>query len=43
MGYSKNVSEKALFYSNNNLETALKWIEDNKNQPDFEVEERAME
>ena len=36
MGYTKDVSEKALFLSGmKSVEEALKWIEENKNQPDF--------
>lgn len=36
MGYTKDVSEKALFLSGmKSIEEALKWIEENKDQPDF--------
>jgi uncharacterized UBP type Zn finger protein len=36
LGHSKNVSEKAIFMTgNNNLEKALKWIEDHKYDADF--------
>jgi len=39
MGYSKNVSEKALlFTSNASVEAALEWIETHREDPDFEEE-----
>lgn len=43
MGYSKNVSEKALFLSRNaNIQKALDWINENKASPDFEEELRMV-
>jgi uncharacterized UBP type Zn finger protein len=36
LGFSKDVAEKALFLTSNmGVEPALKWLEDNKNAPDF--------
>ncbi|CAD8112520.1 unnamed protein product [Paramecium sonneborni] len=38
-GYSKNVSEKSLLLSNNQgVDAAIKWIEEHKNDQDFEEE-----
>ncbi len=42
MGYSKNVSEKALFFTKNNLEQALTWILDHQKESDFEEELRIV-
>ena len=42
MGYSKNVSEKACLYTNSNLDSALDWIGEHMNDPDFEKEERII-
>ena len=43
MGYSKNVSEKALFLTQNlSLEKALDWINENSKSSDFEEELRIM-
>ncbi len=43
MGYSKNVSEKALFLTQNlSLEKALDWITENSKSPDFEEELRML-
>lgn len=42
MGYSKNVSEKALFLSQGILEKAIEWIYENQNEPDFEEELRMV-
>lgn len=37
MGFSRAVSEKALFLTQkNDLSIALNWIENNKYEPDFE-------
>ena len=37
MGFSRNVAEKACFMVQNaGIERAMGWIEDNRNQPDFE-------
>ena len=37
MGYSKNVSEKALFMTGGkSVEAAMGWITDNQGAPDFE-------
>jgi len=37
MGFSRNVAEKACFMVQNaGVERAMGWIEDNRNQPDFE-------
>jgi len=37
LGYSKNVSEKALFLTQaKNISPALDWINENKEIPDFE-------
>jgi len=39
MGYSKNVSEKALLFTNSlSIEAALEWIENHKTDADFEEE-----
>merc|ERR1712151_75107 len=38
MGYSKNVSEKSLFLSKNNFDSAMEWIYMNQGEPDFEEE-----
>lgn len=43
MGYSKNVSEKATFLSQNNIDKALEWIYENQNEPDFEEELRMID
>ena len=41
--YSKNVSEKALLMTQNvGKDKALEWIEQHKNDPDFEEELRMM-
>ncbi len=42
MGYSKNVSEKALFLNQGFLEKAIEWIYENQNEPDFEEELRMV-
>lgn len=43
MGYSKNVSEKALFLTQNlSIEKALDWINENNKSPDFEEELRIV-
>ena len=42
MGYSKNVSEKALFLNNNNFDTAMEWIYCNQKEKDFEEELRIV-
>lgn len=42
MGYSKNVSEKAMFLNQNILEKAIEWIYENQNEPDFEEELRMV-
>lgn len=43
MGYSKNVSEKALFLTQNmSVEKALDWINENSKSPDFEEELRIV-
>ena len=38
IGYSKNVSEKALFLNSNNCDTAMEWIYCNQTEKDFEEE-----
>ena len=38
MGFSKNVSEKACFFNQNNLEKAIEWINEHQADPDFEEE-----
>ncbi len=39
MGYSKNVSEKSLLFTNSqSIEAALEWIENHKGDADFEEE-----
>ncbi len=38
IGYSKNVSEKALFLNSNNFDTAMEWIYCNQTEKDFEEE-----
>ncbi len=43
MGYSKNVSEKALFLNNNNFDTTMEWIYCNQSEKDFEEELRIVE
>lgn len=44
MRHSKNVSEKALLFTENKtVEDALKWIEEHKGEADFEEELRMME
>jgi uncharacterized UBP type Zn finger protein len=43
MGYSKNVSEKALFMNNNNFDTAMEWIYCNQTEKDFEEELRIIQ
>ena len=41
MGYSKNVSEKSLLFTNNkSVEKSLDWINEHKNDEDFEEELR---
>jgi len=42
MGFSKNVSEKACFFNQNNLEKAVEWIYEHQNDPDFEEELRIV-
>lgn len=43
MGYSKNVSEKSLFLTQNvSIEKAIDWINENKASPDFEEELRIV-
>jgi len=43
MGYSKNVAEKALFFTQNaSVELALNWIEEHRDDPDFEEELRMV-
>mgnify|MGYP002145977355 CR=1 FL=1 len=42
MGFSKNVSEKALFLNQQVLEKAIEWIYENQDKPDFEEELRLM-
>jgi len=42
MGYSKNVSEKALFLNQGILEKSIEWIYENQNEPDFEEELRMV-
>ena len=43
MGFSKNVSEKALFLTQpTSIEKAMAWIEENKKSPDFEEELRIV-
>eukprot|EP01016_Furgasonia_blochmanni_P024464 TRINITY_DN2637_c0_g1_i3.p1 TRINITY_DN2637_c0_g1~~TRINITY_DN2637_c0_g1_i3.p1 ORF type:complete len:337 (+),score=112.60 TRINITY_DN2637_c0_g1_i3:389-1399(+) len=43
MGYSKNVAEKALFFVQSaSVEKAQEWIDQNKNEPDFEEELRIV-
>jgi len=43
MGYSKNVREKALLMTGNtSVEAALNWIEEHRNDPDFEEEMRIV-
>lgn len=42
MGYSRNVSEKAMFLNQNILEKAIEWIYENQNEPDFEEELRMI-
>jgi len=37
MGFSKNVAEKAVFMVQGaGVERALEWIDNNRNEPDFE-------
>ena len=36
MGFSKNVSEKACLFTKSNIESAVEWISEHQNDPDFE-------
>ncbi len=42
MGFSKNVSEKALFLNQQILEKSIEWIYENQDKPDFEEELRLV-
>ena len=42
MGFSKNASEKALFFNKSNLEQSFQWIYYHQNDPDFEEELRIV-
>jgi uncharacterized UBP type Zn finger protein len=42
MGFSKNVSEKACFFNQSNLENAVNWIYEHQQEPDFEEELRIV-
>lgn len=42
MGFSKNVSEKACFFNQSVLESAVNWIYEHQNDPDFEEELRIV-
>jgi uncharacterized UBP type Zn finger protein len=42
MGFSKNVSEKACFFNQSNLENSVNWIYEHQQDPDFEEELRIV-
>jgi uncharacterized UBP type Zn finger protein len=42
MGFSKNVAEKACFFTQSNLENAINWIEEHQKDADFEEELRVV-
>ena len=42
MGFSKNVAEKACFFTQSNLENAINWIEEHQQDADFEEELRVV-
>jgi uncharacterized UBP type Zn finger protein len=42
MGFSKNVSEKACFFNQSNLEKSIEWIYEHQQDPDFEEELRIV-
>ncbi|MFM7851004.1 MAG: hypothetical protein ACKO96_03605 [Flammeovirgaceae bacterium] len=42
MGFSKNASEKALFFNKNILEPSVEWIYEHQNDADFEEEMRIV-
>ena len=42
MGFSKNVSEKACFFNQSNLENAINWIQEHQEDADLEEELRIV-